>query len=69
MEVDMKKDVALWIVTALLSLVFVAMFVVAMVDRWDFGVIAWLAIGGFDAFLLKKLFKKAAPIPPKPSVK
>lgn len=50
----MKKDVALWIVTALLSIVFVAMFGVAMIEKWGAGMIAWLAIGGVDYFLLRK---------------
>ncbi|MFA5379929.1 MAG: hypothetical protein WC455_29485 [Dehalococcoidia bacterium] len=64
----MKKDVALWIVTVLLSLVFVAMFIVAMIHKWEFGVIVWLVFGAADFFLLKKLFKKSTD-PVKPAKK
>jgi 4-hydroxybenzoate polyprenyltransferase len=60
MEVDMKKNVALWIVTLLLSLLFVVMFAVAMVEKWGFGVIAWLVLGAVDAWLLRQFFKKSA---------
>jgi hypothetical protein len=56
----MKNNTALWIVTVLLSLVFVAMFTVAMILTWRFGVFAWVAIGAVDFFLLKNMFKKSA---------
>ncbi len=56
----MKNNTALWIVTVLLSLVFVAMFIVAMIQTWHFGVFAWAAIGAVDFFLLKDMFKKSA---------
>lgn len=65
----MKKDVALWIVTVLFSIVFLAMFGVAMIEKWGFGVIAWLAVGGIDYFLIQHLFKKAAPARPGPTTK
>ena len=50
----MKQNTALWIVTVLLSIVFVAMFAVAMIEKWGFGVFIWLFIGGVDFFLLRK---------------
>ena len=64
----MKKNVALWIVTLLLSLLFVVMFAVAMVEKWGFGVIAWLVLGAVDAWLLRQFFKKSAD-PAKPTEK
>jgi hypothetical protein len=64
----MKNNTALWIVTVLLSLVFVAMFIVAMIQTWHFGMIAWVAIGAVDFFLLKVLLKKSAD-PAKPAKK
>ncbi len=50
-----KEKIPLLIVAVLFALIVVAMPIVAMIGKWRYGCIAWLAMGAIDFFLLKNL--------------